>query len=142
MTNSCELAPMEYVIPAGVPYNDCYTRGDCPPDVLEQLYDTEMSLEIIYLSVAEPQAGGGWVSLRMAGPEWEPGDPGGSPLQDTSASNGTLPASLQTGPEGTTMNHRIYIPFMTGGSERTEPTDCPCGWFDTSGRMLYYLPGP
>jgi len=66
------LAPPEYVIPAGVPYDDCFTRGDCPPRVLEEIYETEMEMEITYLKVIRRVNNGAWVPVRFTGPAWSP----------------------------------------------------------------------
>jgi hypothetical protein len=74
LTAADELAPPEYVLPAGIPYNDCFTQGNCPSHILEEIYNTEMVLDIIYLdvSVAGLPQPGEWFSLRLAGPAWTP----------------------------------------------------------------------
>jgi len=66
------LAPPEYVIPAGVPYNDCFTRGNCPGSVLEEIYEAQMELEITFLKVIRRVNNGAWVPVRFTGPAWSP----------------------------------------------------------------------
>jgi hypothetical protein len=151
LTAPDELAAPEYVLPAGIPYNDCFTQGNCSPGVLEQIYNTEMMLDIVYLSVSEPQIPGNWLSLRFAGPAWTPSAlPGVGPSGSTASPPPTIgqegpirpPGQLQDRGGMTDFAHVVYLPFVYDGPGPDEPIDCPCGWFDSLGRMLYYLPGP
>ncbi len=125
-----ELAPPEYVIPAGIPYNDCFTRGNCSAGILRQIYDAQMELEIVYLKVIHSTAGQ-WVPLKMAGPAWQP-----SAATEPRAGGG-VPVRASDVPTGT---YVIFLPLVTTAGE--EPTGCPCGWFDDLGRMLDIFPGP
>ncbi len=70
-----EMSPPEHIIPEGVAYDACFTRGDCSTAILEQIHNAVMSLEIVYLSIQHPVTGG-WVPLQQAGPAWTPGDGG------------------------------------------------------------------
>lgn len=123
-----ELAPPEYMIPAGIPYNDCFTQGNCSGAVLEQIYKAVMPVEIIYLAVSPPSTAGQWVPLKMAGPAWVQGG-----LSSTGPRTG--------GEKPTVFNHRIYLPLQIKPLSPPDPVNCPCGWFDSLGQMLYYLPG-
>lgn len=143
LTNPTELATLEYVLPAGIAWNSCFTQGNCPSDVLRQIHDAVMSLEIVYLSVSKPAAGGEWISLQMAGPAWSPSNLGGSGegLEFVAAPDTSARAAIAFS-EAPTPTHRILLPFVSGGSREEPPTGCPCGWFDPLGRMLGFWPGP
>ncbi len=143
LTNLPELATLEYVLPAGIAWNSCFTQGNCPPNVLSQIHDAVMSLEIVYLSVSKPALGGEWVSLQMAGPAWSPSNLGGSGegLEIVAAPDTSARAAIAFS-ETATDTHRIFLPFVSGGSREEPPTGCPCGWFDPLGRMLGFWPGP
>ena len=143
LTNLPELATPEYVLPAGIAWNSCFTQGSCSREVLGQIHDAVMSLEIVYLSVSKPASGGEWVSLQMAGPAWSPTNLGGSAegLDFVAAPDTSARAAIAFS-ETSTSTHRIFLPFVSGGSREELPTGCPCGWFDPLGRMLGFWPGP
>ncbi|MFC2023353.1 hypothetical protein ACFLT5_01295 [Chloroflexota bacterium] len=137
MRHPPELALPEYVIPAGVPFNPCFTDGGCSGPVLEQVYNTVMSIEITYLSITKPRTYGDWIPLRMAGPAWSP--PGGT--TDSSLA-GVEPAvyasgSMSSSPSAT---HRAFLPYISNEIYDPVPTGCPCGWFDSYGAMLGFSP--
>jgi hypothetical protein len=52
-----QLAAPEYVLPANIAYNPCFTQGNCGPTVLQQIYNAQMTLEIMYLGVTKPVRG-------------------------------------------------------------------------------------
>lgn len=153
LTDCDELASPEYVIPAGIPYNDCFTQGNCPQGILEQIHNTEMELEIIYLhlSVAGFPLPGDWSSLRLAGPAWAPSGGVGTSPSGSSASPIASGAQQELSPRSqpppapqgnAVTSHFVYLPFVRHGFGPDGPIEYPCGWFDSLGRMLYYLPGP
>jgi hypothetical protein len=134
-----ELAVPEYVIPAGVAYQSCFTAGTCSSAILEQIYNTPMTLEIVYLSITKPALGGEWIELEMAGPLWVPpaSDTGGVGLAlEQPVSGGDLSFTISEVP---TDEYKIYLPFVSADVEEI-PTGCPCGWFDALGRMLGFSP--
>ena len=139
MTNPNELAAPEYIIPAGVAYQSCFTTGTCSSTILEEIYTTSMTLEIIYLSVTKPALGGEWIPLEMAGPLWAPS------TSDIGSTDPTLKQPAQeVGPffapsDAPVYDYRIYLPFVATDVEEI-PTGCPCGWFDSLGRMLGFSP--
>ncbi len=142
ITSPSELAAPEYVLPAGIPYRDCYTYG-CSDQVLQEIYEKEMTLQIIYLSVNKPQTGGDWTSLRMAGPSWSPSASEApadtrAPSQPPASSASALAHASGT----STATYWVFLPYVAMDLYGEEPTGCPCGWFDTLGRMLDYAPGP
>ena len=129
-----DLATPEYILPTGIAYNDCFVQGNCPPSILQQIYDAQMSLEIIYLKVIGPASGGQWIPLRMAGPAWSPSATSGAhESQDPSDKVPVISDALQA-------RHRSFLPLIAGGQNKQEPDDCPCGWFDAQGRMLDLIP--
>jgi hypothetical protein len=139
MRDLSDLAPPEYVIPAGVPYNQCFTQGDCSSDVLQSLYDAEMTLEIVYLQVMRQTQDGEWVPVKAAGPEWSPD------TSEVSSGSTELPATFAQSPVSasavTTSTHQVFLPYIARGTEEPLPSGCPCGYFDSLGRMLDFYPG-
>ncbi len=125
-----DMEPPDYVVPVGMPYNDCFWQGNCSDSILQQIYDAEMSLKIIYLKVYHSETDGQWVPLRMAGPAWVPAAQTAATIPD---------ASIQASVEITASYH-YFIPFASFLPEEV-PGDCLCGWFDDLGRMLDYDPG-
>ena len=140
ITHPPELGAPEYVLPAGIPYNACFTRGDCSDQILQQIYNATMTLQIIYLSVNRPPTGVQWTPLRMAGPAWAPSALGSSSTTLSSPSQPIGPADPPPRTSASsTAAYWLYLPFV---SRVDETTGCPCGWFDADGRMLDYVPGP
>ena len=131
MKDLTDLAPPEYVIPAGVPYDPCYTTGNCSASVLRQIYSAQMSLQVIYLRVSRLPTGEEWVPLKMAGPAWYP-------ASDVPAVD-SLPLD-QPLPEVDPNAHQIYLPYISTGISDPAPTGCLCGYFDTTGRILEISP--
>ena len=134
-----ELATPEYILAAGIDYNDCFVQGNCPASILQQIHNARMSLEIIYLKVVGPASGGQWIPLRMAGPAWSP--------SSTTVANGQQDllalqsATTEPGPDAHQARYSSYLPLIAGGRRgQQEPDDCPCGWFDAQGRMLGLVP--
>ena len=137
-----ELATPEYVLPAGIVYNNCFVQGNCPASILQQIYDAQMSLEIIYLKVVPPASGGEWVPLRMAGPAWSPSATVAShEMPDPSYEQSATPTTIARTPNTLLARHYAYLPLIAGGQRQQEPDTCPCGWFDAQGRMLGLVPG-
>jgi hypothetical protein len=134
-----ELAAPEYILPVGVPYDDCFVWGNCSPAKLEQIHDATMPLEIIYLSVDRSTPGAQWTPLRMAGPQWSANALStSSPLPDLSARSVPLGAAPIPVAEPPTTTHFLFLPIVT--KIEVELSGCPCGWFDAIGRMLDYVP--
>ncbi|HSJ57487.1 MAG TPA: hypothetical protein VLC95_09920 [Anaerolineae bacterium] len=122
-----QLAPLEYVVPAGVPYHPCFTTGDCPGEVLQEIYDAEMVIEIVYLQVARRDIAGEWVRLEMAGPAW-PWYLFGSPPVSGVADVSPVPTSTRT----------VVLPLAVRNGD-AQTILRPWGWFDALGRMLDVL---
>ena len=137
METPTKLAPPEYVLPAGISYNNCFTQGNCSNSVLEEIYNQAMTLEIIYLSVTKP-TGLQRVPLQMAGPGWS-ASALGIPQAVTSPSERPITVADTSIHASDTITYYVYLPFVSKAEDRT---GCPCGWFDGLGRMLDYTPGP
>jgi hypothetical protein len=143
ITEPTELAPPEYVIPTGIAYDNCFTQGDCSPSILQQIYDAEMTLEILYLRVSRP-AEGQWVPVKMAGPAWSP-SAAADPQITSDSWEPQVPMvdiSVLASAQAMTTTHSIFLPIVIRQVEEELPEDCPCGWFDDLGRMLDFAPGP
>jgi hypothetical protein len=138
LTDPDELEPPEYVLPAGVAYNSCFVVGNCPSSVLKQVYDAQMTVEIVYLSIAKASATGQWVPLRMGGPAWSPSS-ASTPLvlSSTGQPAESIGAVIEAGVPPTD-TYRMFLPVVARGEP--VPTGCPCGWFDGLGRMLGFWP--
>jgi hypothetical protein len=123
LSSATKLAPPEYVLPAGLPFNDCYTYGNCSSSVLQEICDTWMSLDVVFLAIDRPDDGTDHTPIKLAGPAW-------SPLTGVVEQPA---AELDSALAATT----IYLPVVAR-AERCAAY--PCGWFDGSGRMLGYEP--
>ena len=131
MWEPTDLAPPEYVIPAGVPYDPCFTTGNCSSSVLRQIYSAQMNLQIIYLQVNRMSADKQWVPLKMAGPSWYPAAAAPTPADD--ALNQPMPLMATLVGSST---HQIFLPYIIKDIANPAPSGCLCGYFDTTGRML------
>ena len=153
MRSPSQLASPEFVLPDSIAYNPCFTRGNCGPSILQQIYNARMTLEIMYLSVTKPVRGGKWVPLKMAGPSWSPSvrdpaliapEPAVPPVKNAGTSPGIvrLPADPHSTffPLVVKSKQRTFLPVIVISDLEEEPTGCPCGWFDNSGRMLGFWP--
>lgn len=144
LAHPSDLAPLEYILPSEIEYDSCFIQGNCPSAILDQIHSAVMNLEIHYLSVGRTGGGGEWTSLQMAGPGWSPagsGDSAPSGNPHTPAINAATDEQQRA--QAAAMTYRVHLPFMTTAIiDEHPPTNCPCGWFDSSGRMLYYCPGP
>jgi hypothetical protein len=131
-----ELEAPEYVLPAGMAYSPCYTQGNCPPAVLDEIYQKVMSLEITYLHVQGPPIEVQWTSLRMAGPSWR--------LDAQNATSTDIAAGLS---EATITNkgdtppalHVQFLPLVMRDPWIPCP-ERPCGAFDWQGRLVDIVP--
>jgi hypothetical protein len=141
ITSPSELETPEYILPAGIPYNNCFTQGNCSGTVLDQIYRQQMTLQVTYLSITRPAIGGEWIPLKMAGPGWSASaagtDPAASdPALQMASPEAPLPRTL-SGP----LDHYVFLPLVSSAiPEETPPPGCPCGWFDSGGRMLGFSP--
>ncbi len=131
-----QLAPPEYILPTGIPYNPCFVAGTCSTAVLEQIHNAVMDMEILYLSVTAVEPAGQWVHARFAGPQW-PGVALGN-VSDARAQ----PELVAVAPSASPQAWRLYLPIVWRQFTPPEPpAGIPAGWFDELGRMLDFSPG-
>ena len=128
MEFSASLSPCHFfcavVLPAGMPFDPCFTQGNCPDSVLTQIHDAWMPIKIVYLAVDFPDGAYSHVPLRMADTQWTPG-------MATAAA-----ASASSAEQAPALGRRVYLPRI----QRTrEPSGCPCGAFEPGGRMVHYI---
>jgi len=121
LTGISRLKVPEYVVPAGFPYHDCFTRGDCSNNILDAIYQTTMEISVVYLAVDPPYGDFQVVPLKMAGPAWSP---------VAAARNALSPKAHNIG------NFNVYLPMV---SSFPQAIGCPCGVFTGYGRMVYYI---
>jgi len=113
----------EFVIPPGVPYDDCFIYGTCSNEVLAAIHDTRAPITLVYLSVSAPTLGCELIPLKFAGPYWEPAEENLTPPVGMAAS-------------GSTGAHTIYLPAL---SKSPDLSQCPCGYFNAEGQMIGYV---
>jgi hypothetical protein len=112
------IAPPEQVVPSGIAFDDCFLRGNCSQALLQQIYDAEMTLRVIYLRVQPDYGTRTAIPLRMVDDTWTP------PAQARSAHLAQA--------------YHAYLPDIRRSRLYLER---PVGFFDsTSGRMVGYLP--
>jgi hypothetical protein len=121
--NPSKFTAPEFVIPPGVPYDDCFVFGTCSNEMLATIYDTRAPITLVYLSVSAPTSGCELIPLKFAGPYWEP-----------SEENLTTPARMAT--SGSTGTQVIYLPVL---SKSPDLSQCPCGYFNAEGQMIGYV---
>jgi len=113
----------EFVIPPGVPYDDCFIYGTCSNEVLAAIHDTRAPITLVYLSVSAPTSGCELIPLKFAGPYWEPGE-----------ENLTTPARMAASSSAGT--HVVYLPALFKSPDLSQ---CPCGYFNAEGQMIGYV---
>lgn len=122
------LASPEYFVPSGVVYNSCMVSGGCPDELLEQIYNTAMTMRILYLKVERTSCDLTRIPLRMVGPGW----------------NGQM--SLSSSPLTVTLpySYSVFLPLIfrefCASLPPDNPSGCPCGWFTAEGRMVDFIP--
>jgi hypothetical protein len=93
------------------------------------------------------------VPLKMAGPSWSPStrdsaliepEPAAPPVNnaDIALGGARLPADPHATffPLAVKSKQQMFLPLIVVSALEEEPTGCPCGWFDDSGRMLGFWP--
>lgn len=138
-----QLASPEYFVPTGVPYHDCMVTGGCPASLLNQIHDTTMTMEILYLKVERNTCFLDRIPLRAVGPAWSP--PTLRISQVPAAAERSDPRHLFITPSQD-MDFWTYLPLITYrfcvAIPPDDPTGCPCGWFTPEGRMVDFIPRP
>jgi hypothetical protein len=147
-----QLSCPEYLVPAGVDYDPCMLQGICSTAILDAIWNTEMTMTMVYLRVTRTSPNVERIPLKMVGPDWQPWD---GTLADK---DGELAPSADTGEPITgetvsvtpidlshtaTLTYQIYLPLIHRAPlPPDDPTGCPCGWFASDGRMIDFIPQP
>lgn len=121
--NPSKFTAPEFVIPPGVPYDDCFVFGTCADEVLAALYDTRAPITLVYLSVSAPTSGCELIPLKFAGPYWQPAGENAAPSARMSAS-------------GSSGAYTVYLPSLC---KTPDLSQCPCGYFNAEGQMVGYV---
>lgn len=125
------LASPEYFVPAGVSYDPCMISGGCPDWLLEQIYNTPMTMRVLYLKVERTSCGLTRIPLRMVGPKWS---------GQASLALSWVPVSRLS------YSYTVFLPMIfrdfCASLPPDDPTGCPCGWFTPEGRMVNFIPQP
>ncbi len=129
-----KLGIMEYFLPPGFDYDLCMTDGGCPDELLDAIHAARYPMKIYYYKVERIVAEGlERIPLKMVGKGWSATNPLLAPQ------GGTIPP-----PQDST----VYLPLVTTAPEEQkpippdDPTGCPCGWFDSLGRMMDFIQQP
>lgn len=144
-SNAGRIAVPEYFVPAGIAYHPCMRNGGCAGDLLERIYNATMTMSVYYYRVGRIADGLNRVPLRQVGPSWKPG------VVATTVDGAALGANQEkasTSAEVRQRNEQVYLPYVSVAvpppaiRDDGDRNGCPCGWFDSLGRMLDYVPGP
>ncbi len=147
--SSVAVAALEYLVPEGVSYNSCMLTGTCSSTILDQIYNTSMTMKVIFLKVTRTDCALQRIPLRMVGKLWTPGM-----LAQTASSAPALDAAPAVDPARSlvrasfyaspTLTQSLYLPLVLNrlcvSPPPDDPEGCPCGWFDSIGRMLSFIP--
>jgi len=136
------IASPEYFVPAGMAYDPCMVNGGCSEELLDRIYNSEMTMSVYYYRVARIRDGLTRVPLKQVGPDWKPAVSAAASLTTNDAFNGQ-----QTIPD---RDELIFLPLIftvdvvpvVAELPDGDPTGCPCGWFDGFGRMFDFVPAP
>src|SRR5690606_2223382 len=145
------LAAPEYFVPAGVEYNPCMIQGNCSAALLDQIYNTSMNMQAVYLRVTRIACGLQQVSLRMVGPSWQPtmaaGVAAGAELTMKMAMKAMEVLAEPEAASATAAGPFTYFvetPFgarkLCGVPPDSTCTDGPCGWLTGDGRLVDFVP--
>ncbi len=166
-TNPGYLASMEYFVPVGIPYDDCMRIGNCSNALINRIYNAEMQMSIHYLTIDRVALGLDQIRVRQIGPTWSPGVAAAettapATFTELIASLTELPSTLRQAAPANTASEQaalastlpgtvppaqgdLYLPMILGDIPPIvppdDPTNCPCGWFDSDGRMVDFVSG-
>lgn len=137
-TDGVRVSSPEYFVPVGFSYDPCMTNGGCPASLLDGIYNATMTMEIFFYKIDRIQNGLTQIPLRQVGPSWSPGAvaAGVAPAAGAAdfAPRWNAPLADET---------MLYLPAILYAEPIAPdaPANCPCGWFDSDGRMLDYVGG-
>ncbi|HHS96912.1 MAG TPA: hypothetical protein ENK08_03305 [Chloroflexi bacterium] len=141
------LAAPEYFVPEGVDYDPCMTEGNCPNSLLEEIYNTTMTMQIVYLKVQRVSCTLERIPVKMVGPAWQSSASSlSAPKADpfpTGWSESVQRPSIQGG-QASSYTFFCYLPLIARDfclqPPPDDPSGCPCGWFTEDGQMMDFIP--
>jgi hypothetical protein len=142
------LSCPEYLVPAGVEYHPCMIYGGCSSEILDAVWNTPMTMTLVYLHVGRTSCDLESIPLRMVGPMWSPSlaasviSPGGEAGLPYSADFSQPVVELD---HTAALTHYVYLPLVLHRYCIIPPDTCtayPCGWFTSDGQMVDFIPSP
>ncbi len=128
-TDSVAISSPEYFVPVGISHDPCMTNGGCPDSLLNAINVAQMDMTAYYYSIYRIGDGLEQIPLKSVGPNWSPG----VVRTQSPISRGGEPQS------------EVFLPIIMQAKPLPPADDptagCPCGWFDSDGRMFDYVPG-
>lgn len=124
----------EYFVPAGFGYDPCMTIGNCPPSLLDAIYDATMTFDIYYYQVVRVRDGLTPFRLYQVGPEWLP-----SPAAVVTRADRTVSRLSPVAAWWALAQTFLPLIVISAPPPDDTPRNCPCGWFDADGRMLDFV---
>lgn len=133
------FASPELFLPPGFTYNPCMTSGGCPDSLLSSLYDFTFPTTVYYYQFSRlPGSALQRIPLKSVGSEWN-----GAAVAAQEETALFTPAETE---EILQSGRRVMLPMVANPTTVKPPTDdptgCPCGWFDSQGRMFDFIPAP
>lgn len=171
IANPTRFTAPEIFVPAGFAYDPCMTNGGCPESLLDRLHGHTFPVTLTYIRVDRlPGSALQRIPVNAVGKGWSAAatgsvDPGeadsptafATPDFDAlfaEAADAVPPseevlmaASSEEVNEIMQQGNRIYLPNISNPNPPAPPppdapTGCPCGWFDSTGRMYDFIPRP
>jgi hypothetical protein len=141
------LSCPEYLVPAGVDYHPCMIYGGCSSEILDAVWNTPMTMTMVYLRVTRTSTGLERIPLRMVGPKWLPGDATANVGSEPASTNTMEPLDKEASgiirDHTTVLTYQVYLPLILKPPlPPDDPTGCPCGWFTPDGQMVDFIPPP
>lgn len=131
-SDGVRVSSPEYFVPTGISYDPCMTNGGCPANLLEDISNATMTLDIYFYQIERIRNGLTQIPLQQVGPSWSPAAVMASATPDAPRWNSPLADETS-----------LYLPAILYAEPiaADDPTNCPCGWFDSDGRMLDFIAG-
>jgi hypothetical protein len=132
------VAALEYFVPAGVEYDPCMIRGDCPDPILSRIAQATMQMTLHYYRVTRTAGGLVRMPLRQVGMGWSVSDAARAATPALEPASTPAPSAAEPAASAA-VSPRAYVPIVSGSPD--DMTGCPCGWFTPDGRMVDLVPG-
>ncbi|MCB0107612.1 MAG: hypothetical protein KDE53_16945 [Caldilineaceae bacterium] len=152
------LAAPEYFVPAGVGYNSCMRSGGCSDALLDQIFNTGMKMTIHYYRITRTADGLTRIPLRQVGTSWKGFAAQSAGVQSDAMSHAaelvdamqTMQVQVEAARKKRGRDEVVFLPIVRYPVQPTpvptpqippdDASGCPCGWFDSIGRMFDFIP--